>query len=63
MFLAVILPDIFILAYVLPYEAYDWMPGLVGVRDTLFNYAFLSYMNRLNPGVWGRSSVIFVSSF
>ena len=62
LFLAVILPDLFIICYVLPYHEFDWMPGLISFRDTLFNYAFLSYMNRLYPKIWSKKLILFVGA-
>ena len=48
----VILPDALFLFYILPQNQYNYIPGLVGARDTMFIYTFLAYMVNLQTPVW-----------
>eukprot|EP01041_Mallomonas_annulata_P004102 gene4102-8157_t len=61
-FFIIVLPDIFILVYLLPYRQFDWLAGVVTVRDTLFNYAFLHYLYNLCPHIWTKFSMLTVAS-
>eukprot|EP01041_Mallomonas_annulata_P007578 gene7577-15537_t len=62
-FFIVILPDtIFILVYLRPFRQFDWLAGVVAVRDTLFNSAFLHYLHNLCPQVWTKLSMLTVAA-
>ena len=51
-FLLLVVPDILILSYVLPYQKYDFFPGLVSFRDTMYIFSFLSFMVQMKIPIW-----------
>jgi len=59
--LILILPDLIFLGWVLPYGEYDVMAGLIGARDTIYIYLFLSNIIKLKTPVWKWSSTIIIA--
>ena len=55
-----IIPDILLITYILPYRQYDVMPGLFGLQDTLIMYVICSNMRALEPNVWNLRSIAFI---
>eukprot|EP01041_Mallomonas_annulata_P002223 gene2223-4321_t len=62
-FFIIVLPDIFIIAYLLPYRQFDILSAVLSVRDTLLHFAFLHYLHNLCPLIWTKVPLIFVASF
>ena len=60
-FLILIVPDMIILIYMLPYELYDALNGLICARDAIFNLAMLSYLNALGPHLFTKKVIYSVA--
>jgi hypothetical protein len=55
------IPDLALLLWILPFEQYDFMAGIIGARDTMFIYSFLAYMVRLENRIWTWPSTIVIA--
>lgn len=62
--LLLVIPDLLFLFWIIPFEKYDYMAGLIGARDTMYIFAFLAFMVRLKNPIWTwRSSFSICFSF
>ena len=50
--LGVIIPDLFILIVVVLFSHYEVLPAVVNIRDSLFVYGWLLYLNKLDSSLW-----------
>jgi len=48
----IVIPDVLFLLWIIPYEEYDILTGLLSARDTMFIYSFLVYMVRYKNPIW-----------
>lgn len=51
-----IIPDILMLFWIIPYEQYDYLPGLIGLRDTMYIYTFLVCMVKFQNPIWNQTT-------
>lgn len=58
--LALAVPDIIILGWIMPTKQYEILACLIGFRDVLLVYAFMLYMHKIYPNTWSFGSVIFI---
>ena len=52
MILFIVIPDVLFLFWIIPYEQYDILAGLLLARDTMFTYSNLAYMVRNKNPIW-----------
>ena len=55
-----VIPDIVNLCWIIPYEQYDYLPGLIGLRDTIYIYTFLVCMVRFQNPIWNWTTTILI---
>jgi len=48
----IVIPDALFLFWIIPYEKYDILAGLLSARDTMIIYSFLAYMVRYKNPIW-----------
>eukprot|EP01041_Mallomonas_annulata_P010909 gene10909-22771_t len=56
--LALMVPNIFLIAYVLPYKKYSYLPCATKMREVFYTYSFLSYATRYCAPVWTNKSIL-----
>eukprot|EP01041_Mallomonas_annulata_P009743 gene9743-20262_t len=65
--LGLLLPDIFLLCYVVPLRHYELYPCIVSARDAFYFFCFVSHMIKSGSPVWTHKTTsvlaIFVSAF
>lgn len=60
--LLLILPDLLFLFWIIPNQQYDYMPGLIGVRDTMYVYSLLTYLVQFGNPIWTWPSTILIAA-
>ena len=61
-FIALIFMDIILLAYILPSNNLNALPGIIGTRDSLFNCAYLFYLHNLESKVWNGQIMVTIGT-
>ena len=59
--LLLVLPDLLYLFWIIPYEQYDYMAGLIGLRDTMYIYSLMTYLFRFGNPIWTWSSTMLIA--
>ena len=54
--------DLVLMLYILPYQQYDYLPGLIASQDLLFTWSYLYNLVRLGSPVWKFSKVFVIGS-
>eukprot|EP01036_Dinobryon_divergens_P028865 gene28865-37876_t len=55
-----IVPDILILCWMVPFGRFDYLVLLIGARDTLFTYSFFRCLLKFENPVWTWKSLMFI---
>lgn len=58
--LLIVIPDLLFLFWIIPYHQFDYMAAIIGARDTLYIYSFLSYIVHLRNPIWTWASSIYI---
>ena len=61
--LLVMITDLILLSYIIPYQIFDALPGLLCCRDILFTWSFLLNLHKLGGSVWTLPKVSFIMFF
>ena len=60
----IIIPNALLLLWIIPFEQYDILVGLLAARDTIFAYSILAYMVRYKNPIWTwRSAILIIACF
>ena len=60
--LLVFIPDLLIIAVILPLEQYALLPAIMCARDGLYIFGWLTYMNQFCPKLWSLAWITAISS-
>jgi len=63
LFFIVFLPDLVIVAVILPLEKYSLLPAVICFRDALYTFGWLTHMNQLCPEIWSLPWITTIASF
>ena len=60
--LLILAKDLVLIFYILPYQQYDYLPGLISSQDILFTWSYLYNLVRLGTPVWSFPKVFIIGS-
>ena len=61
--LIVFIPDLLIIAVMLPLEQYALLPAILCARDGLYIFGWLTYINQFCPKIWSLAWITAIASY